>query len=44
MKFWKHVHAVCNEHWSYNFTLVLHENALIFSQSEVQNFFMYIIK
>ena len=27
----------------YNFALVLHENALVFSQSEVRNFSMYII-
>ena len=27
----------------YDFTLVLHENALVFSQSEAYNLFMYII-
>ena len=30
-------------HSCYNFALVLHENALIFSQSEVCNSFIYII-
>ena len=30
-------------HLCYNFALVLHENALIFSQSEVCNSFIYII-
>ena len=29
-------------HSSYNFALVLYENALVFSQSEALNFFMYI--
>ena len=27
----------------YDFALVLHENAFVFSQSEAYNFFMYII-
>ena len=35
--------ARSNLHMCYNFALVLHENALVFSQSEVRNFFMYII-
>ena len=30
-------------HSCYNFALLLHENALAFSQSEVCNFFIYII-
>ena len=30
-------------HACYNFALVLHENALVFSQSEARNFFMYIL-
>ena len=42
----KDVHAkcTCNLHLCYNFALLLHENALIFSQSEGCNFFMFIIK
>ena len=35
--------ARSNLHMCYNFALVLHENALVFSQSEARNFFMYII-
>ena len=30
-------------HLRYDFAFVLHENALVFSQSEAHNFFMYII-
>ena len=30
-------------HSCYNFALVLHEKALVFSQSEARNYFMYII-
>ena len=42
-KFWKRMHATSNLHLCYNFALVLHKNALIFSQSEARNSFMYII-
>ena len=42
-KFWKHMHATSNLHLCYNFALVLQKNALIFSQSEACNSFMYII-
>ena len=35
--------ARSNLHMCYNFALALHENALVFSQSEARNFFMYII-
>ena len=31
-------------HLCYNFALVLHENALVITQSEEHNFFMYIIR
>ena len=41
--FLKHVCRICNLQLCYNFALMLHENALIFSQSEVCNFFMSII-
>ena len=45
MEFWKLAHAICNLHLWYNFALLLQENyALVFSQSEACNFFMYIIK
>ena len=30
-------------HWFYNFALLLHENALVFSHSEACNFFIYFI-
>ena len=44
-QFWKLAHAICNLHLWYNFALLLQENyALVFSQSEACNFFMYIIK
>ena len=43
-KFWKRERAICNLHSFYNLTLVLHENALVFSLSEARNFFMYIIR
>ena len=33
------VRAICNLHSCYNFALVLHENAPVFSQSEASNFF-----
>ena len=33
-KFWKRARAVCYFHSFYNFALVLHGNALVFSQSE----------
>ena len=32
-------HTICNLHLCHNFLLVLHENALIFSQSEARNIF-----
>ena len=36
-------HAICNLHLCYNFILVLNdENALVFSQLEAHNFFIYI--
>ena len=35
--------ALCHLHLCYNFVLVVQENALLFSQSEVHNFFMYIV-
>ena len=41
--FWKCACAISNLHLCYNFALLLHENALIFSQLEELNFFMYII-
>ena len=41
--FLKHVYRICNLQLCYNFALMLHENALIFSQSEVCNLFMSII-
>ena len=41
--FLKHVYHICNLQLCYNFALMLHENALIFSQSEVCNLFMSII-
>ena len=34
-------HAICNLYSCYNFALVLHENALVYSQSEARNFFMW---
>ena len=34
-------HAICNFYSCYNFALVLHENALVYSQSEARNFFMW---
>ena len=37
------VRAICRLHLCYNFALVLQENALLFSQSEAHNFFMYIV-
>ena len=49
-KFLKRACTICNLHPCYNFyfvlqvALVLHENALVFSQSEARNSFMYIIK
>ena len=43
-KFGKHACAICNLHSCYNFALMLHENALIFNQSERYNFFTFIIK
>ena len=36
-QFWKLAHAICNLHLCFNFALLLHENALIISQSEVRN-------
>ena len=36
-KFWKCARAICK-----NFALVLHENAIFFSQAEVRKFFTYI--
>ena len=42
-KFWKRARAICNLHPCYKFALVLHENTLVFSQSEAPYFFMYII-
>ena len=43
-KFRKRVRAICNLVLCYNFALLLHENALVFSQSEARNFFfMYIV-
>ena len=35
--------CVTTMHLRYDFALVLHENALVFSQSEARYFFMYII-
>ena len=43
-KFWKRLRAICNLHSCYNFALLLHENSLIFSQSEVHNFSICIIR
>ena len=37
-KFWKRARAVCNLHQCFNFALVLHENAVVFSQSGARNF------
>ena len=34
---------VTTMHLRYDFAFALHENALVFSQSEARNFFMYII-
>ena len=34
---------ICNLHSCYNFELVLHENALVLSQSEARKFFIHII-
>ena len=42
-KICKCLQAICNLHSCYNFALVLHENVLIFNQSNTCNFFMYII-
>ena len=39
----KHGRAICNLHSCYNFAIVLHEKALVFSQSAARNFFMNII-
>ena len=39
--FWKHARALWNLHACYNFVLVLHENKLVFSQSEARNFCMF---
>lgn len=33
-------HAICNLHAWYNFAPVLHESALVFSQSGTRNFFL----
>ena len=41
--FKKRACAICNLHSLYNFGLVIHENVLVFSQSEAPNFFMYTI-
>ena len=41
--FWKCACPICNLHLCFNFALLLYENALIFSQLEAHNFFMYII-
>ena len=38
-KFWKHMQAIYNLHSCYNFALMLHKNALVFSQSEAHDFF-----
>ena len=35
--------AICNLHPCYNFAPMLHENTLVFSQSEACNFYMHII-
>ena len=35
--------TICNFYSCYNFVLVLHENILVFSQSEAYKFSMYII-
>ena len=35
--------CTCSLHLCYNFALLLHENALIFSQSEGCNFFMLLL-
>ena len=37
-EFWKRVHAIYNLLPCYNFALMLHENAIVFSQSEARNF------
>ena len=39
--FWKCACAICNLHLCYNFALLLHENALIFSQLEELNFYVH---
>lgn len=36
MKFWKRARAICNLHSCYNFLLMLHKNAFVFSQLEAQ--------
>ena len=41
--FWKCACPICNLHFCFNFALLFYENALIFSQLEAHNFFMYII-
>ena len=40
-KFLQRTCAICNLHSCYNFVLMLHEIAFVFSHSEVHNFFMY---
>ena len=40
---WKRARTIRNLHSWYNFPLVLHENTLVFSQSEVGNFFSCIL-
>lgn len=40
-KNWQHAVAICNFQLCYNFAQVLHKNALVFSQSDALNFFMY---
>ena len=42
-KFWKCVSPFCNLHSFYNFALVLHAKALVFSQPEACNFSVHII-
>ena len=37
------VRVICNLNSCHNFALVLHENALFFSQSQARNFFMYTV-
>ena len=40
-KFWKHAWATYNLHLCYNFAIVLHGNALVFSHSEARNYKCY---